>query len=245
MAQLCINCNKRESSHRPDGPASDCYPGYEAPPLEDSGAPLSPEDGGSVEPAPAASGEVAPSRRRRTRKPKLIPGPIKLPAQDAKRVKIILTGGIKGGSEAAYLLSENSGLGFWLSDDRFQPEETVMLVEGVYSVLETFPTFLLWLAETSAQGVWLQLGVILAMVAAPRLARHGIIPPEIAAIISFAPFFMASGGAPNDSGGNGNGQVHPTSVSNETATIPGGIPFQTGRSGMADTADYPLSEPPY
>src|SRR5438270_239460 len=81
------------------------------------------------------------------------------------------------------------------------------------------PRALLWLASAAEAGVHVQLAWAIAMIAAPRLARRGVIPPELANALAFAPVFMAAGSTPGSDRANGNGEVNASGVATPESPV--------------------------
>jgi hypothetical protein len=164
--------------------------------------------------ATAATGETAPKR------PDLKQGvKAAVPAAAARQIK----------SEFALLLwAADSGAAaavpkVWTTpEDRLQEPERTALVNATYNEIEArFPNLLKLLAKAQESATEAALIYTIAMIAAPRLARHGVIPNELASAILFAPLIAQSVGsrepaaaavdsesAPIADRANGNGQIH-------------------------------------
>lgn len=140
-----------------------------------------------------ATSEIAPNR------PELEVGhKPALPAAAAKQIK----------SEAALLLwlADQGAAQFapklWTTpEDRLQDEERTLLVNNTYSYFESTVwgrRLLKFLNKASESAPLASLVYSVAMVAAPRLAHHKVIPVELASAIVFAPILFAqstAGGA--------------------------------------------------
>jgi hypothetical protein len=83
---------------------------------------------------------------------------------------------------------------YWITpDDRLADDERTMLVNATYNELEArFPKLLKALAKVQENATEAALLYAIAIVAAPRLARHGVIPAELASAIVFAPIILAN-----------------------------------------------------
>lgn len=163
----------------------------------------------------------------------LIPGKNKLSSAQEKQVRIGLSVAVMGVDMGAGLLLPNH----WTKEDRLAQEETAMLVSALYSELETFPKALAWLANVAGAGVHVQLAYVVAAIAAPRLARRGIISVELATAIAFAPVLMATGPTPDDMRANGAGQVASDGPVSGGSAVQDSIPQQSGFGGVASSAE--------
>jgi hypothetical protein len=185
----------------------------------------------------ATTGETAPKR------PDLKPGAkAAIPAAAAKQIK----------SEGALLLwvADNAAAAalpqFWVTpDDRLQEQERTALVNASYNELEArCPQLLRFLAKAQESATEAALVYTIAMIAAPRLARHGVIPNELASAILFAPLIAQSAtGQPATAGvgaestperdrANGNGQEHAGQPFVEGAPVQAGAAVEAGRGDL-------------
>ncbi|HLY67808.1 MAG TPA: hypothetical protein VKU60_19880 [Chloroflexota bacterium] len=185
---------------------------------------LAPKRGAATPAAPAA-GPAKPKRPSRERKPKRKP--------DAKRIKAALGGILLGADKSAAKLFPR----YWTEEDRLSMEETVCAVEGIYSELEQHPSWLDYCMKAlDAQGH----GELLAaavVIAAPRLARHGVIPRELGPIFSGFAHSMASGGAPDAGRPDGDGQEHAGGSAAPEPEVPGSPEVQAGQGEVPGPAD--------
>jgi hypothetical protein len=186
---------------------------------------------------PKGKGETAPKR------PDLKPGAkAAIPAAAAKQIK----------SEGALLLwvADNAAAAalpqFWVTpDDRLQEQERTALVNATYNELEArCPQLLRFLAKAQESATEAALVYTIAMIAAPRLARHGVIPNELASAILFAPLIAQSAtGQPATAGvgaestpvadrPNGNGQEHAGQPFVEGAPVQAGAAVEAGRGDL-------------
>lgn len=150
--------------------------------------------------------ESAPKREAST------PG---IPANKRRQLKSAAATVIAGSDWAVRSLKRP----WWTEEDKFEASETSMLVDALYSELENYPKVLKWIADHMDAAGHAQLGMALLMIAAPRLARRGMLPVEVASAIVYAPLLFAqqqpepptadvgAGATPGDHRANGNGQV--------------------------------------
>jgi hypothetical protein len=83
-------------------------------------------------------------------------------------------------------------------EDRLTDDERTLLVNSTYAYLESTALgrrLLQMLFKVSESAPLAQLVYTVAMVAAPRLAHHQVIPPELASAIVFAPILFAQSAA--------------------------------------------------
>lgn len=173
--------------------------------------------------APRVPGERAPARPA---------APILTAAQRDK-----VMGGLKLSLVAADTAAAMFSQGQWADADRLTEDETALLTYAVYGELETQPRLLKRLAEfavMTSSHTWL--AICLASVAAPRLARRGVIGEQLAAQLQLAPIifaaaaagqqsagggdpvYVATGPTPGDSGPDWDGQIHANGVAAGNAT---------------------------
>jgi hypothetical protein len=81
----------------------------------------------------------------------------------------------------------------WITpDDRLTQDERTTLVNAIYLELEAHaPQVLVWLAVVVESAPTANLGLVVAVIMAPRLARHGVISESLANAITFAPLILA------------------------------------------------------
>lgn len=137
-------------------------------------------------------------------------------------------------------------------EDALKPDEINLLANaGMHTVLK-HPTVHIWFDRFMAVASSSELSVALAYVAVPRLARHGVLPEEIAAKFELmlsvfvmaqlegvdgrvpTPAPMATGGAPEPDRGHGIGE---NSIQNESSTIKqdvDGILHDTAGNGLGE-----------
>lgn len=166
-------------------------------------------------PKPADTGETAPNR------PELEAGhKPALAAAAAKQIK----------SEAALLLwlADQGAAQFapklWTTpEDRLQDDERTLLVNNTYAYLESTAwgrRLLKLLNKASESAPLAALIYSVAMVAAPRLAHHKVIPVELASAIVFAPLLF---------------QQSTSADGSDTSTSPG---MESERTPEPDRADW-------
>jgi hypothetical protein len=180
-----------------------------------------------------ASAETAPKR------PELKSGAKSaIPAAAARQIKsefaVLLWAADQGAAAAAPTL--------WTTpDDRLQEQERTALVNATYNEIEArFPELLKILAKAQESATEAALIYTVAMIAAPRLARHGVIPESFASAILFAPLIAQSVAsrepgasavgaepAPQPDRANGYGQEHAGQPSVEGAPVHAGAAEQT------------------
>ena len=202
-------------------------------------------DTAPVRPAESDSTVETPPRRRGRQpgtrnKPKLIPGSAKLSATQQKQVQTGLTFAVMGMDFGAAAILPK----FWETPaDRLQQDEVALLVSALYSELESFPRALLWLASVAEAGVHFQLAYVVAMIAAPRLARHGVISAELAGLIALAPLAVsvpvAGGGTPDSVRTNGTGEVASVVSFTGAETLQNSVPFQGGPGEVGNAENNP------
>jgi hypothetical protein len=165
-----------------------------------------------------------------------------IPAAAARQIKsefaLLLWVADQGAAAAAPTL--------WTTpDDRLQEAERNALVSVSYNEIEArFPQLLRILAKAQESATEAALIYTVAMIAAPRLARHGIIPRELASAILFAPLVAQSAPgqsattavgaepAPQPDRANGYGQEHAGQPSVEGAPVHAGAAVQAGLSDL-------------
>jgi hypothetical protein len=135
--------------------------------------------------------KTSPSAETPPKRPELKSGAKSaIPAAAARQIKsefaLLLWVADQGAAAAAPTL--------WTTpDDRLQEAERNALVSVSYNEIEArFPQLLRILAKAQESATEAALIYTVAMIAAPRLARHGIIPRELASAILFAPLVAQS-----------------------------------------------------
>lgn len=200
-------------------------------------------EGSPQTPASAAARRAWATRRgeQPPKRPELRPG---------KKAPVSAGQGRQIKSELALLLwgADNGAAKLWprawiTPEDRLTDDERTMLVSATYAELEArFPQALVWLAKVSESATEAQLLYVAAIVAAPRLARHGFIPPELASAIVFAPLVFAQHAAaaeqraaavdperaPERDRANGLGQIDIGGASAAGSPLQGGVSVETG-----------------
>jgi hypothetical protein len=194
-----------------------------------------------------ASAETAPKR------PELKSGAKSaIPAAAARQIKsefaLLLWGADAAAASAAPAL--------WTTpDDRLQEQERTALVNATYNELEArCPELLKILAKAQESATEAALIYTVAMIAAPRLARHGVIPESFASAILFAPLIAQSVAsrepgasavgaepAPQPDRANGYGQVDVGQPLVEGAPVHAGAAEQTGLGDLLNRSGDPHS----
>lgn len=201
------------------------------------------------EKAPASSsvGEVAPNR------PAVKPGvKAAVPAAAARQIKSEFSLALWGADQAAARLAPQ----YWTTpEDRLQDDERTSLVNATYAVLEAyFPAALKVLAKVSESAPLATFLYAVAMVAAPRLAHHKVIPPELASAIIFAPLLFNQPAGPDPATGaaaavdserarvsdrpNWDGQIDASGIPTPVPPVQGGVPEQTGHGPLQHGPDH-------
>jgi len=139
-------------------------------------------------------------------------------------------------------------------DDRLAEQERTALVNATYNELEArCPQLLRILAKAQESATEAALIYTVAMIAAPRLARHGVIPAELASAILFAPLIAQSAGrepgatavgaepTPQPDRANGYGQEHAGQPLIEGSAIHAGAAEQTGLGDLLNGSGDPHS----
>jgi hypothetical protein len=202
----------------------------------------------------AASQETPPARTPKETTPKRpdVKSGAKaaIPAAAAKQIKSEFGVLLWGADQAAAMLAPQQ----WTTpEDRLTDDERTLLVNASYNELEArCPDLLRLLARAQASATEAVLLYAIAMIAAPRLARHKVIPESFASAIIFAPLVAQSVTREQSAAGvgavptsqpdrpNGNGQVHPGEPFAQGAPVRVGAPEQAGlgdlfnRSGDSD-----------
>lgn len=110
----------------------------------------------------------------------------------------------------------------WTQDDRLKDYEGKLLVDGLWAEVSLHPKAVEWLLKTANQSGHAQLAGALLCVSLPRLANHGLLPPELAKMATYFGFQLATLGqtpvpveprTTSDGGSrNGSGEVHTNGV---------------------------------
>jgi hypothetical protein len=125
------------------------------------------------------------------KRPDLKPGvKAAVPAAAARQIKSEFSLVLWGADNAAAKFAPQ----YWQTpEDRLADEERTQLVTAIYGELEArFPRALQVLARVGESAPEAMLLYTVAMIAAPRLARHGVIPNDLASAIVFAPLVLAN-----------------------------------------------------
>jgi hypothetical protein len=187
-------------------------------------------------------------RQAAPKRPELHAAKAALPALKARQVKSEFALGLWGADQLAARTWPN----YWQTPaDRLTNDERTSLVNAAYAELEArFPKALEWLARASESATEATLLYTLAVIAAPRLARHGVISNELATAILFAPIALSgiaeqasasleSNRAPMPDRSNGDGQVNPGGVPPDISTVQGGPAQQAGQGDVPDATPHP------
>jgi hypothetical protein len=176
-----------------------------------------------------------------------------LPAPKMRMVKSQFSLALWGGDQLAAKVAPK----YWTTpEDRLQDDERTALVNATYAELEArFPVALEWLAKAAESATEATLLYVIATIAAPRLARHGVISAELATAIVFAPIAFASASAaaetngatptvepertPMRGGPNGNGQIDADGIPTPLSEVQARAPEQAGPS---DIPGVPLDQ---
>jgi hypothetical protein len=156
--------------------------------------------------------ETAPKR------PPLRPG-VKAPVTAAaqRQIKSLFSITLWGADAGA----ANAAPKYWTTpEDRLTDDERTALVNATYLELEThFPQLLVWMARVAESAPTANLALVVAVIAAPRLAHHNVIPESLANAIVFAPVLIAqqTAATPPESGP---GQPPTADVESNGAFIP-------------------------
>jgi hypothetical protein len=177
-------------------------------------------------------------------------------AAAARQIKSEFAFGLWLADQGAARASDN-GLphkGWWLTpDDRLQEDERTSLVNATYNELAArCPQVLVWLAKASESATEAALLYAIALVAAPRLARHGVIPNELASAIVFAPILFANAHAEQEQAAdvgagptlepdraNGYGEIDIGGVPVGVPQVQGGAQVETGQSDVPNGPNNP------
>ena len=131
----------------------------------------------------------------------------------------------------------------WTQEDRLKDYEGKLLVDGLWAEVSMHPRLVEWLLKLSSQtSGHAQLAGALTLVSLPRLANHGLLPPEFAKMASYFALQLATLGAnsfpmesrpaPNGNSGDGAGEVNTNGVAGPTTEVQDSTPLEARRSGM-------------
>ena len=130
----------------------------------------------------------------------------------------------------------------WTEADRLKDYEGKLLVDGLWAEVSLHPKAVEWLLKTANQSGHAQLAGALLCVSLPRLANHGLLPPEFAKMASYFALQLATLGAnsfpmesrpaPNGNSGDGAGEVNTNGVASPTTEVQDSTPLEARRSGM-------------
>jgi hypothetical protein len=185
-------------------------------------------------------------RQAAPKRPELHTAKSALPAVKARQVKSEFALALWGADQ----LAARTFPKYWETPaDRLEEHERTALVDATYAELEArFPKALEWLARASESATEAALLYTIAIVAAPRLARHGVISNELATAILFAPIALDSlrtaaavepNRTPQPDRANGDGQINPGGIPPEISAVQGGAAVQTGQGDVLDAAHHP------
>jgi hypothetical protein len=117
----------------------------------------------------------------------------------------------------------------WTEADRLKDYEGKLLVDGLWAEVSIHPKWVEWLLKTANQSGHAQLAGALLCVSLPRLANHGLLPPEIAKMAAYFGLQLATLGqtpvpveprpTSDSSSRNGTGQEHANGVVVPPTTI--------------------------
>lgn len=129
---------------------------------------------------------------------------------------------------------------YWTEQDRLKDYEGKLLVDGLWAEVSTHPKLLEILLTVGKQSGHAQLAGALALVALPRLANHGLLPPELAQMGSYFGLQLATLGANSihmeprpthdSNSGDGSGEVHTNGVAEPTTEVQDSLTRKTRRS---------------
>jgi len=130
-----------------------------------------------------------PRQEQAPKRPELRTGKKPVSATAQRSIKSLFAVGLWGADAGAAAAVPKH----WLTpDDRLSQDERTMLVNAIYLELEShFPQLLVWLAIVAESAPTANLGLVVAVIMAPRLARHHVISEDLASAITFAPLFIA------------------------------------------------------
>jgi len=124
----------------------------------------------------------------------------------------------------------------WTADDRLKDYEGRLLVDGLWAEVSLHPKWVEWLLKTANQSGHAQLAGALLCVSLPRLANHGLLPPELAKMATYFGFQLATLGqtpvpveprtTSDGSSGDRSGKEHTNGVAQPTTTIQDSPPQQ-------------------
>lgn len=131
----------------------------------------------------------------------------------------------------------------WTQEDRLKDYEGKLLVDGLWAEVSMHPRLVEWLLKLSSQtSGHAQLVGALTLVSLPRLANHGLLPPELAKMASYFALQLATLGAnsfPMESrttsdshSGDGTGEVHTNGVAGTPTKVQDSPEIETRRSGV-------------
>jgi len=132
---------------------------------------------------------------------------------------------------------------FWTQDDRLKDYEGKLLVDGLWAEVSMYPRLVEWLLKASSQtSGHAQLLGALTLVSLPRLANHGLLPPELAKMASYFALQLATLGAnsfpmesrpaSDSSGGNGTGEVNTHGVADTPKKVQDSPEIEARRGGV-------------
>jgi hypothetical protein len=155
----------------------------------------------------------------------------------AKARSIIFGAGALSQRLALQLIEEEKR-GEW-EKDALSAEELLLLSDALADEAIRSKTIMAWLAALDKAGPHAKLATVVVILALPRMARHGMIPEEVASeLANAAALAMASGAPRDDYRGDLRGQVD---ISGRgivtTPDIPAGEPEQNGSS--QETGEVP------
>lgn len=131
----------------------------------------------------------------------------------------------------------------WTNEDRLKDYEGKLLVDGLWAEVSMYPRLVEWLlALSSKTSGHAQLAGALTLVSLPRLANHGLLPPELAKMASYFALQLATLGAnsfpvesrptSDSNSGDRTGEVHTNGVAEQTTPLQDSTPLEARRSGV-------------
>ena len=163
-------------------------------------------------------------------------------ASERNEIKLLFTILLAGSDFTAWELSQAHipVEGWWTEKDRLRTDESKLLVDAVYAELAQHPELLRKLLGLAKHSAHLHVVGALACIAIPRLANHGLLPPELAKIASYFALQLATLGAnsfpvesrttSNSDSGDGTGEVNANGVAGTPKKVQDSPEIETGRS---------------
>src|SRR5215831_20080585 len=123
-----------------------------------------------------------PRQEQAPKRPELRTGKKPVSATAQRSIKSLFAVGLWGADAGAAAAFPKQ----WITpDDRLTQDERTTLVNAIYLELEAhFPQLLVWLAVVAESAPTANLGLVVAVIMAPRLARHNVISEGLASAIT-------------------------------------------------------------